>query len=267
MFGKHWNVIDLLHYLDDYLTLGPPNSTICVSRLKAIDQGQSDIGIPLSPEKCVDVWFLGIELDSIRMTARLPSDKHAELIALLDKLAHKRWCKLKELQSLVGKLSHACAVVPLGRTFLWCLLDLVKGHLSKQSRSIRLNKECKLDIDWWRSFLPDWDGVYFFDLPDWAPVPNLFLSTDASGSSGYGVFYSGKWFNGSWSVPQQSQSIAYQELFPIVLSCCVWGDRCRNLRVQFNCDNQSVVAIITSGTFRDSHIMKLVRELFCALLV
>ena len=66
--------------------------------------------------------------------------------------------------------------MPLGRTFLRRLLDLLKGHYSKQSRFIHLNKECKLDIDWWRSFLPDWDGVYFFDLPDWATVPDLFLS-------------------------------------------------------------------------------------------
>ena len=35
--------------------------------------------------------FLGIELDSICMTARLPADKHAELIALLDERANKRW--------------------------------------------------------------------------------------------------------------------------------------------------------------------------------
>ena len=98
------------------------------------------------------------------------------------------------------------------------LLDLLKGHSSK-SRFIRLNNECKLDIEWWPSFLPGWDGVYFFDLPEWAPVPDLFLSTDASGSIGYGVFYSGEWFNGaSWSVVQQSLSITYKELFPIVLS-------------------------------------------------
>ena len=116
---NNWNVLDLLHYLGDYFTLGPPNSNICASRLKAIDRAASDVGIPLPPDKCVGpttcLVFLGIELDSIRMTARLPADKHAELIALLDEWANKRWCKLKALQSLVGKLSHACT---LGRTFL-----------------------------------------------------------------------------------------------------------------------------------------------------
>ena len=54
------------------------------------------MGIPLSPGKCVGptTWlvFLGIELDSIRMTARLPTDKHAELIALLDEWASKCCC-------------------------------------------------------------------------------------------------------------------------------------------------------------------------------
>ena len=72
---NNWNVLDLLHYLDDCFTLGPPLSDICASRLKAIDQAAAEIGIPLSPDKCVGpttcLIFLGIELDSVSMTARL----------------------------------------------------------------------------------------------------------------------------------------------------------------------------------------------------
>ena len=136
------------------------------------------------------------------MTARLPADKRTELTQMLDEWATKRWCTLKELQSLVGKLNHACAVVPQGRTFVRRLLDLLKGHSSKRSRFIRLNTECKRDIEWWRSLLPKWDGVYFFDLPAWAPVPDFFISTDASGRNGYSAFYGGEWFNGPWSIFQ-----------------------------------------------------------------
>ena len=33
---NNWNVPDLLHYLDDYFTLGPSNSNICASRLKPV---------------------------------------------------------------------------------------------------------------------------------------------------------------------------------------------------------------------------------------
>ena len=203
---NNWNVLDLLHYLNYYFTLGPPPPP-----------------------------------------------------------ANKSSCKLKDLQWLVGKLSHACTVVPQGRTFLRRVLDLLKGHSGKQSRFIRLNKECKLDIERWRSLLPNWDGVYFFDLRDWAPVPDLFLGTDASGSKGYGVFYSGEWFNGSWSDAQQSLSIAYKELFTMVIACHVWGSKWRDHRIQFCCDNQGVVAVISSGTFKDTRLMQLLRELFlCA---
>ncbi len=212
-------------------------------RLKAIDQAAIEIGIPLSPDKCVGpttcLVFLGIELGSVHMTARLPDDKHAELIQLLEEWVSKRSCRLKELQSLVGKLSHACAVVPQGRTFLHRLLDLLKGHSSKHSWFIRLNRECKLDIEWWRSFLPSWDGVYFFNA--------------------------GEWFNGSWSAAQQFLNIAYKELFPIVIACNVWGSKWCYRRIQFGCDNQSVVAVISSGTSKDSRLMQLLWELFlCA---
>ena len=67
-----------------------------------------------------------------------------------------------------------------------------------------------------------WDRVYFFDVLDWAPVHDLFLSTDTSGSLGYGAFYADEWFNGSWSATKRSLSIAYKELFPIVIECHVW---------------------------------------------
>ena len=257
---NNWNVLDLLHYLDDYFTLGPPNSDICASRRRAIDRAANEIGIPLSPDKCVGpttcLVFLGIQLDSVHMTAKLPPDKRIELIELLDEWAIKCTCRQKELQTFVGKLSHACAVVPQGRNFVRRLLDLQKGHSSKQSRFIRLNQECKRDIEWWRSFLPSWDGVYFFDLPDWAPVPGLFLSTDASRSLGYGAFYADEWFDGSWSATQRSLSISYKELCHIVIACHVWGSQWRYHHIQFCCDNQSVVAVISSGTSKDSRLMQ-----------
>ena len=122
-----------------------------------------------------------------------------------------------------------------------------------------------MDIEWWTSLLPTWDGVYFFDLSDWAPVPDLLVSTDASGSRGYGAFYACEWFNGSWSAIQQPLSIAYKELLPIVIACQVWGSRWRNRRIQFCCDNQCVAAVISSGTAKDTRLMQLLREIFlCA---
>ena len=54
--------------------------------------------------------FLGIELDSIEMSARLPADKLADLIALLREWGNKKSCRPKKLQSLLGKLNHVMAL-------------------------------------------------------------------------------------------------------------------------------------------------------------
>ena len=155
----NWSVEDLLHYLDDYFTLGAARTNICANRLAAIEQAVQHVGIPLSPEKCegptTRIIFSGIELDSIEMSARLPAEKLAELINFLREWRSKKSCKPKELQSLVGKLNHACSVIPCGRTFLRRLIDLLKG-VQRFRPFLRLNKQCQLDIEWWQEFLVKW---------------------------------------------------------------------------------------------------------------
>lgn len=125
---------DLLHYLDDYFTLGPANTDVCAQQLISIKQTAKMLGIPLSPGKCEGpatcLVFLGIELDTVEMTARLPQEKLAGLVELIRIGANKKWCKPKELQSLIGKLNHACAVMPQGRTLMRRLLDLLRGKKS-----------------------------------------------------------------------------------------------------------------------------------------
>ena len=109
------------------------------------------------------------------MTARLPQDKLDDLTLIIREWATKKWCTRKPLESLVGRLNHACSVVAHGRTFL--------------------RRLCRVDLQWWNQFLPVWNGISFFDLPDWAPVPDFELATDASGSLGFGVYHQGEWFS------------------------------------------------------------------------
>ena len=89
----HWIIVnnflvpELLHYLDDYFTLGPPASPVCAQSLHAIQNAANDIGIPLAPKKIEGpstcLTFLGIELDSDQMTARLPANKLSDLLILI----------------------------------------------------------------------------------------------------------------------------------------------------------------------------------------
>ena len=195
------------------------------------------------------------------MTTRLPQDKLDDLTLIIREWATKKWCTRKPLESLVGRLNHACSVVAHGRTFLRRLINLLRDS-KRHQKFLRLNKECRLDLQWWNQFLPAWNGISFFDLPDWAPVPNFELATDASGSLGFGAYHQGKWFSATWLPSQQPLGMAYKELYPILVACHIWGPKWSRKRVLFHCDNESVVHIIKSGTSKDDHIMHLVRALF-----
>lgn len=46
-------ISELLHYLDDFITAGPPNSPLCAQRLNTAISVVSELGLPLHPETCI----------------------------------------------------------------------------------------------------------------------------------------------------------------------------------------------------------------------
>ena len=129
---------------------------------------------------------------------------------------------------------------------------------------IRLNQEFHLDLTSWRDLFHRWDGLSFFRMPDWAPLPDFQVSSDAAGTLGYGAIFQHQWFCGPWSASQLPLSIAYKELFPIVVAAYLWGPQWSLRRVEFLCDNELVVVVLSSGTSQDPKLMVLMH--FLALL-
>ena len=261
---QNYDVTFLMHYLDDFHTLGPPGSSVCQHNLDRSIDCFSKLGIPLHPDKlegpstCLTI--LGIELDSLNLQARLPQDKFDRMSALLEDWSQKRWCKRKELESLIGHLQHACKVVPQGRSFLRRMINLLCAF-RRDDHPIRLNQEFFLDLAWWQEFFQSWNGCSFFQYPQCAPLPDFEVSSDASGALGYGAVFQGHWFSGAWLPAQVSQSIEYKELFPIIVAAYLWGPQWVSQRVNFLSDNRSVVDILRSGASRAPTIMSLVRYL------
>ena len=58
----------LMHYLDDYFTVGPPLSPVCASQVHTIVKTADHLDIPLAPDKLevptTRLVFLGILIDS-----------------------------------------------------------------------------------------------------------------------------------------------------------------------------------------------------------
>ena len=202
----------LLHYLDDFLLVGPPGKDTCQEAMSRMLTVCDQLGIPVASEKLegptTTLTFLGIVLDTSAQQLRLPPDKLEELTGLIRSWLSRHKATKRELLSLIGKLSFAAKVVPAGRLFLRRLIDL-STTVRKLHHHISLNAEARADIRWWDSFLPSWNGVTMFLDQEWTAADSLQLYTDASGSLGFGAHFNGAWFRVTGSHTNASHSVPY----------------------------------------------------------
>lgn len=163
---NNYGIDDLLYYLDDFILAAPANSSICACNLHVAISLVARLGLPLHPQKCLGpascMVVLGIELDTVPQTGRLPTDKVSSIQVVLSQWSTRKCCKKKQLQSPIGLLHHACIMVWPDRTFLRRMIDLL-SCFRNDSHPIRLNVEFILLGG---MFWPvEWDIVLSFSNP------------------------------------------------------------------------------------------------------
>jgi hypothetical protein len=161
------------------------------------------------PSTCLE--FLGIELDSVAMEARLPVDKLSYLADLLYKWYSKTHCTLRELQELTGYLQFCSQIIPFSMAFLRSLFDFSSSFKSSFARR-RITRPARRDISWWLTYSSAWNDVHFI-APD---RPVLHVYTDASGSKGAGGVLDSQWF--SCRIPRRysKRDIQVKEFYVII---------------------------------------------------
>ena len=252
-----------LHYLDDFLFLEPPEAV--ATALEVASATLAELGIPLAPGKLegptTKLTFLGIELDTSAMIARLPEEKVLRIKALLDLWQDRKACTKRDLLSLLGVLQHAAMIVQYGRTFVRRIIELSKV-VNELHHFVRLNREFRSDLHWWKLFISRWNGVSFL-MPAHVASPSTSIYSDASGSWGFGAWCDSslQWFQGSWPPNWQKQAITAKELLPIAIAAAVWGPKWSRLAVRFWCDNASIVQVIASRKSNEPLVMHLLRGL------
>ena len=257
---------NIIHYLDDFLFTGSADSLDCARALSSFTVVCKDFGVPLASDKTVgpttQITFLGLTIDTVAQTIQVPPTKIVAIVEKLDAALHKPKLTLRELQSLLGSLNFLCKAVRPGRAFLRRLCDLTSG-VQKPHHRIRISSGARDDMLAWRQFLLHFNGSVVIPSRIWHSSQTLQLFTDASAEIGFGAFFNGRWTHGKWplSVRLMQFSIAFLELFPIVLALRLWGPVLSNKCVIFWSDNEAVVTIINRQTSRCCHIMQLVRTL------
>ena len=260
---KVLKVTKIVHVLDDFLLLASTKDK-CQRDLQAFMMMCKRLGVPLAPGKtvgpCTCIQFLGIEIDSVSMEARLPLDKLTKCRALLRSFMGKEKVTLRELQSLVGVLSFACSVIRFARAFLRRMIDLTLG-ITKPYHHIRLTSQVKLDLGVWLQFLDTYNGKSFFIDNDFLTGDYLQLFTDASGGKGYGAVCGPEWFFGEWPVAWRTLNITVLELYPIFAAVEIWATSWENSSICFFTDNESLVSVLNKQSSKEPLVMGLLRKL------
>eukprot|EP00741_Cyanophora_paradoxa_P014503 tig00020801_g13987.t1 len=216
-----------LRYVDDILVLGRPGTAECARSMEALQAICSHLGIPLAAEKlegpAFRLVFLGIELDTDAMEARLSAGRYEDLVSLLGSWEGKRHATRHDLQALAGLLTSATAVIPPGRFFLQRVLSLISA-LRKDHHRATLHPGFHADLRWWRFLLAERHGVRLLPASArWADSRELRLETDASGV-GFGAVFGDAWLFGAWADhPDIPASMPWRELMAIVIAAVTWG--------------------------------------------
>ena len=254
----------LIHYLDDFLTMGQVDSAACHNHLTTIKEVCLDLGIPLALEKVEGpsqcLTFLGITLDTKHMEARLPSDKLLCIRNQLSAWLIRKKATKRDILSLVGLLQHACKVVRPGRSFV-SRMYITAAKLKHLSHYTRLIKDFRSDLYWWHTFVTLWNGTSLLNAFHQTDF-DCIIQTDASGSWGCGSFFYPHWFQYAWGSELAPVNIMAKELVRIIISCAVWAPLLAHKQVQFQCDNQSLVSAINKGSSKDRMVMHLLRCLW-----
>lgn len=262
-----YEITSVVKILDDFLFV-ETSHTLCRRNLFTFLAMCEYLGVPVEHKKTVGpdtiIIFVGIELDSVNMLARLPQDKLIKYRQAVMELRTTNKVTLKTLQSTTGKLQFATAVVAPGRAFLRRMYDHTIG-IKKPWHFIRITQAIKEDLNTWLQFLEHYNGITVIKHSPSVSASDLHLYSDAS-KYGYGATFGTRWFQGVWPTSWQGHDITVLELYPILMLVATFAHKITNSRIIFHCDNQAIVAVINKQSSKCKKIMQLVRPLVLTLL-
>ena len=271
---------ECVNYLDDFCLLGR-DALSCRDAQQMLVLILRRLGFyisfkKLSPAATV-TRFLGIEVDSVEMELRLPKDKLAKLLKILESFIRRRKATKLELEGLGGILAHCCKVIHGGRTFSRRLYDLI-ASAKRNHHKVRLNEEFRLDLRWWLKFAGMFNGRAKIIPPD---KPAVSMYSDAS-LAGFGATHGDDWIAGffgtmSWDKGEawlghhmaaaddagcDTDNINVLEMWPILVGVRRWGSGWRDTSVIFVTDNTQVQAALNTGRSRNKTTMAWLRLIF-----
>jgi hypothetical protein len=262
--GVEW----IIGYLDDFLIGGGPLSEECLEAMRKIEKICKEIGVELHPKKRTGpsqlIIFLGIGIDTALMRTFLPEDKRIKLELLCINMRRRGDASLRELQEIVGVMVHAARVMQPGRLMTRHLIFHLSHYDQSRPRARRaLSKNALMDLEWWISALPSWNGTGI--IPESLGWESTLITTDACRTGGGAVGPKNQWFHQPWpsyvaSGTMKEWPMPLLEMAAIVLALQTWGPFISGRRVRIHTDCLVIVyAWRRQRTKRSVGLLRLIR--------
>ncbi|XP_051562812.1 uncharacterized protein LOC127446152 [Myxocyprinus asiaticus] len=213
--------IHILNFLDNWLILADSRELLCAHR-DLVLRNLSRLGLRVNWEKSKlspvqSIFFLGLELDSVSMTARFTNEQAQSVLNCLKAFRWRTAVPLKLFQRLLGHMASSAVATPLGLIHMrplqhWLQNQVPRWAWCHRTHRMTITPVCR------RLFSP-WTDLAFL----WAGVPLeqvsrcVVVTTDAS-KTGWGVVCNGHTATGSWTGPRLRWHINCLELLAVLLA-------------------------------------------------
>ncbi|XP_073692680.1 uncharacterized protein [Garra rufa] len=254
----------ILTYIDDWLILADSREEAIQSTARVLAHITA-LGFRVNVSKSnltssQNVIFLGLELNSITMRARLSQQRTLSLLKCLSLFREGARVQYRTCLRLQGLMASAVHVLPLGllrmRAFMKWVLSLHLSPLRDLCRSVSVTRACTAALRHWRNV-----EFYAHGTPLGAIMMRKVVTTDAS-LTGWGATQEGRTVNGVWPNTLHSAHINYLELLTVWKALNHFLPRLQGHHVLVRCDNTTAVAYINrQGGMRSSKLHALAHRL------
>ncbi|XP_052449323.1 uncharacterized protein LOC128011199 [Carassius gibelio] len=187
--------------------------------------------------------FVGLVLNTLTMTAYLSPQRVARLSALALSFRLGKRMELAQFQRLLGMISAAIKVVPLGllkaRPLQWWINKFQLHPKLHRRVKLKVTQKCVQALRPWISSSRLGQGVPLGNIP----ARRMVVTTDAS-LKGWGAVWQGRSVRGSWMFPWTMEHINVLELRAIYLSLRHLIPFLQDRHVLVRTDNMSAVYYI-----------------------
>ena len=259
--------VDCKNYLDDLGGAEIPD--LAWNAFEKMGKLLEDLHVQESKSKacspCTRMIFLGIVVDTVKMTLEMEKTRLHDHKKLLQKWENKTRTSLREVQSFVGILSFASFCFQQGRAFFSRILNFLRDMPQKGKANIP--EDVRKDISWWRYIAPSYNGISYI-LATFCSKPDSWFSTNACLSGGGGYFNGAYFhFNFSESLIAKRKHTNQFELFVLWKAVELWAAKMRQKNMLIYCDNKTTVNCLHSSKSKCHFLQACIRNILhhCAL--